>query len=202
MRRSWSCEKQEEAQCGAAFVSKVDFVAQGVGHADPLRFCKEHYLRNICFAMDLLGSDLSELGACVQPHAQWLALHHSFWAKCVQEAMPVSGVYLLQSASTTVHVFVKRGHRSVWSVQPHQVTMLPSCFLPTNGCIDGGWSAPTWVEPRFKQFGVAVRGGGGREQQQPRNPGSEPRFNSGRNPGSNPGSTQVRTQCDPGFNQV
>ena len=69
--------------------------------------------------------------------------------------------------------------------------------------ISRGWSAPTWVEPRFKQFGVALKGrGGGREQQQPRNPGSEPRFRtqvqpreeprfeSRFNPGSNPGLTQ------------
>ena len=64
----------------------------------------------------------------------------------------------------------------------------------------GGWYAPTWVEPRFKQFGVALKGrGGGQEQQQPRNPGSEPRFNPGRNPGSNPGLTQSLTRFEPRF---
>ena len=102
--------RREPAQRGAAFISEVDLVAHGVGHADPLRFCRGHHLGNICFALDFLGSDLCELGACVQPHAQRLALHHSFWAECVKEAMPVSGVYLLQCASTAVHVFVKRGH--------------------------------------------------------------------------------------------
>ena len=45
---------------------------------------------------------------------------------------------------------------------------------------------PNLVEPRFKQLGVALKVGGGREQQQPRNPGSEPKFNPGGNPGFKP----------------
>ena len=50
------------------------------------------------------------------------------------------------------------------------------------------------LNPGSNNSGSPSRGGGGgREQQQPRNPGSEPRFNPG-NPGSSPGLTQVRTQ--------
>ena len=40
----------------------------------------------------------------------------------------------------------------------------------------------------------------GREQQQPRNPGSEPRFDSGRNPGSNPGLLRFEPSSKPDLN--
>ena len=72
----------------------------------------------------------------------------------------------------------------------------------------GGWSAPTWVEPRFKQFGVALKGRGGGSRttttQEPRfrtqvQPREEPRFEPRFNPGSNPGLTQSLTRFEPRF---
>ena len=57
-----------------------------------------------------------------------------------------------------------------------------------------GWSAPTWVEPRFKQFGVAVRGGGGGGVENNNNPGTQVQ-----NPGLTQEGTRVRTQVQPRF---
>ena len=70
-----------------------------------------------------------------------------------------------------------------------------------------GWSASTWVEPRFKQLGVALKGGWGREQQQPRNPKfrtqvqprKEPRFEPRFNPGSNLSLTRFEPRFQPGL---
>ena len=56
-----------------------------------------------------------------------------------------------------------------------------------------GWSAPTWVEPRFKQFGVAVGGGGGGVENN-NNPGTQVQ-----NPGLTQEGTRVRTQVQPRF---
>ena len=100
----------QPAQCGAALISEMYFVAHGVGHANPLRLCRGHDSGDVRFALDLLRSYFCELRSCVEPHAQGLALHDCIWAECVKEAMPVSGVYLLQSASSAVHVLVERGH--------------------------------------------------------------------------------------------
>ena len=60
-------------------------------------------------------------------------------------------------------------------------------------CVSRGWSAPTWVEPRFKQFGVAVRGGGGGIENN-NNPGTQVQ-----NPGLTQEGTRVRTQVQPRF---
>ena len=56
----------------------------------------------------------------------------------------------------------------------------------------GGWSAPTWVEPRFKQFGSCPAGEG------VENNNNNPRTQV-QNPGLTQEGTRVRTQVQPRF---
>ena len=55
-----------------------------------------------------------------------------------------------------------------------------------------GWSAPTWVEPRLKQLGLALEGEGGVENNN--NPGTQVQ-----NPALTQRGTRVRTQVSPRF---
>ena len=123
----------------------------------------------------------------------------------LESGRPVLGAFVAPASLTVLH-------RCFEQLQELEWKLVRACCFALATVVADRWRfqkveaedgpPQPGLNPGSNNSGSLSGEGGDREQQQPRNPGSEPRFNSGRNPGSNPGSTQVRTQFDPGFNQV